>query len=75
MKAPAARGYGTSVIRELVPYELGGSVDLAFVDRGVRCTIEIPALWVTGSGANGSAERSQKPDVKSTIPQRNRVGV
>jgi len=42
-------GYGTSVIRELLPYELGGKVDLAFAADGVRCKLEIPAEWV-GAG-------------------------
>jgi two-component sensor histidine kinase len=34
--------YGVSIIRDLVPRELGGSVDLAFVSGGVCCDIEIP---------------------------------
>jgi len=41
-------GYGTSVIRELLPYELGGSVDLEFAEGGVRCRLEVPADWVSG---------------------------
>ena len=44
--APAMAGYGTSVIRDLIPYELGGIVDLVFARGGVRCTIEIPARWL-----------------------------
>jgi two-component sensor histidine kinase len=35
-------GYGTALIRGLVPHELGGSVDLVFAQDGVCCTIEIP---------------------------------
>jgi hypothetical protein len=38
-------GYGTSVIRNLIPYELGGTVDYVFVPDGIRCKIEIPARW------------------------------
>jgi PAS domain S-box-containing protein len=44
--APRA-GYGTSVIRELIPFELGGAVDLAFARDGVRCRLEIPAEWLS----------------------------
>ena len=40
-------GYGTSLIRELVPQELGGTVDLAFPPSGVSCTIEIPDTEVS----------------------------
>jgi PAS domain S-box-containing protein len=39
---PAQSGYGTSLIRELIPHELGGTVDLAFAPAGVSCTIQIP---------------------------------
>ena len=39
--SPACR-YGVSIIRDLIPQELGGSVDLAFAPSGVCCNIEIP---------------------------------
>jgi two-component sensor histidine kinase len=39
---PARLGYGSEVIRELVAYELGGTVDLVFDRNGVRCLIEVP---------------------------------
>jgi len=38
----AKSGYGTRLIRELVPHELGGKVDLAFAAEGVSCRIEFP---------------------------------
>ncbi len=34
--------YGTSLIRELIPYELGGKVDLVFASDGACCRIEFP---------------------------------
>jgi len=34
--------YGVSIIRNLIPQELGGWVDLAFASSGVCCNIEIP---------------------------------
>jgi two-component sensor histidine kinase len=40
--APVQSSYGSSLIRNLIPYELGGAVDLAFSSDGVRCKIEIP---------------------------------
>jgi PAS domain S-box-containing protein len=39
---PAQHGYGTSVIRDLIPYELGGAVDLSFAPAGVHCRLDIP---------------------------------
>jgi PAS domain S-box-containing protein len=38
--------YGTSTIRDLVPYEFGGRVDLVLAREGVRCRLELPSDWV-----------------------------
>jgi hypothetical protein len=40
--SPVQSGYGSSLIRDLIPYELGGTVDLTFPSDGARCKIEIP---------------------------------
>ncbi len=41
--APSVQsGYGTSLIRDLIPHELGGTVDLVMGPDGVRCTIVVP---------------------------------
>jgi hypothetical protein len=40
--APVQSGYGSSLIRDLIPYELGGTVDLQFPPDGACCKIEIP---------------------------------
>jgi two-component sensor histidine kinase len=41
-QAPSQSSYGTDLIRNLIPHELGGTVDLVFAPKGVRCDIEIP---------------------------------
>ena len=43
VEAPARAGYGSSVIQDLLAFELGGRVDLVFAEDGVRCTIDLPA--------------------------------
>jgi len=40
--AAAQSGYGSSLIRDLIPHELGGTVDLVFASDGACCKIEIP---------------------------------
>lgn len=45
--APSQSGYGTSIIRDLIPFELGGAVDLAHAVDGVKCRLEIPGDWVS----------------------------
>jgi PAS domain S-box-containing protein len=44
-------GYGTSVIRDLIPYELGGVVDYELAREGARCRLEIPAKWLSMQNA------------------------
>jgi len=39
----AKLSFGTSVIGDLIPYELGGRVDLAFARGGLKCRVEIPS--------------------------------
>jgi two-component sensor histidine kinase len=51
VQSPSRLGYGTSVVRELIPFELGGSVDLVFGKDGLRCRMEIPADWIGTEGA------------------------
>jgi two-component sensor histidine kinase len=43
--------YGINLIRNLVPHEIGGMVDLVFAAEGVSCRIEIPV------GRAGSCSR------------------
>ena len=43
---PTETGYGTRAIRNLIPYELGGKVDLVYAAEGVRCRIALPSKWL-----------------------------
>jgi PAS domain S-box-containing protein len=43
--APSRPGYGTSIIRELIPFELGGEVELSFAPDGTKCRLEISGEW------------------------------
>ena len=47
VRAPSRSGYWTSIIRELIPFELGGAVELSFATGGTRCRLEIPGEWAT----------------------------
>jgi PAS domain S-box-containing protein len=42
VKVPAREGYGTSVIRELLRFELGGAVELSYPPGGALCEISLP---------------------------------
>jgi hypothetical protein len=38
--------YGTSTIRDLIPYEFGGAADFVLAPEGVRCRLELPSDWL-----------------------------
>jgi PAS domain S-box-containing protein len=43
---PVRSGFSTSVVRELVPYELGGTENLMHLREGIRCELQIPTRWL-----------------------------
>jgi PAS domain S-box-containing protein len=49
--SPNRYGYGTSIVRELIPFELGGEVNLIFATDGLRCRMEIPSDWISPEGS------------------------
>jgi PAS domain S-box-containing protein len=53
VKGPNKSGFGTSVIEELVPYELGGKARILFSAEGVRCRLDIPAKWLAANKGKG----------------------
>jgi PAS domain S-box-containing protein len=61
---PRRSGYGMHVVRELIPYELGGTVDHVLAREGVRCRIEIP-LPGGSSQKNGLHQRSHSSNPRS----------
>jgi two-component sensor histidine kinase len=42
VKSEIQSSYGTNLIRNLIPHELGGKIDLVLGSEGVSCRIEIP---------------------------------
>jgi two-component sensor histidine kinase len=51
--------YGTSTIRDLIPYEFGGTVDLVLAPEGVQCRLELPGEWL-GNGRQPYSEPSPR---------------
>jgi hypothetical protein len=41
IEAPVRSSYGNGLIRDLIPHELGGAVDLTFPSDGACCKFEI----------------------------------
>jgi two-component system CheB/CheR fusion protein len=58
VKTPGHEGFGTSTIRDLLPFEQNGVVTLNFEPRGVICTIALPAACL----AERKAPENTAPD-------------
>jgi PAS domain S-box-containing protein len=68
---PNRYGYGTSIVRELIPFELGGEVNLVFAADGVRCRMEIPSDWIGNEMAHklGSPPHEARADEEIAPPK------
>jgi PAS domain S-box-containing protein len=49
-----ASSYGMHVVRELIPYELGGTVDHLLAPEGARCQMEIPLAQLSGGNSQNN---------------------
>jgi PAS domain S-box-containing protein len=67
--APRKSGYGTGIIRDLIPYELGGAVEYVLASGGVWCRLELPAAWLSSEG-----ELAATPNVR-TSSRRGNAGI
>ena len=70
VEAPSRIGYGTSVINDLIPYELGGKVDFDYSRTGVRCRLEIPAKWMINARQPAASSKwlsSAPPNGRDTL--------
>ena len=56
--APSKASYGMHVVRELIPYELGGTIDYVLSPEGAQCQMDISLAQLScgSSHANGSPQ-------------------
>ena len=67
VEAGKKSGYGTGVVRDLIPYEFGGAVELSFGPEGVQCRLEIPFDRISGdSQVTSGSERLHHPERSSS---------
>lgn len=66
VKAPAHKGFGSTIIERSIPFELNGRARIDFKLSGVEVTIEIPAIYV--SKAKPGATVGARDDV-ATVDQ------
>ncbi len=47
VKAPKRQGFGTTIIRHSIPYDLGGKAEVRYEPKGLQADFTIPAKYVT----------------------------
>ena len=57
--APRESSYGTSIIRDLIPYQFGGTVDYVLAPGGVRCRLELPTACLDSEGKLAAAPNAR----------------
>jgi PAS domain S-box-containing protein len=55
---PRKPSYGMQVVRELVPYELGGTVEHVLAPEGARCQLEVPLARLGGGSSQSNGATS-----------------
>jgi two-component sensor histidine kinase len=68
VQLPQASSYGTEVIRNLIPYELNGTVDLVFALDGLRCDMHIPLAALSDDHRDG------RPRLINSEPRERELG-
>ncbi|MGR9198426.1 HWE histidine kinase domain-containing protein [Rhizobium leguminosarum] len=59
---PKRHGFGSTIIRRSIPYDLGGKAEVRYVEDGLEADFSIPAQHVVGP----TSERSNPPPVGAT---------
>lgn len=71
---PKREGFGMTLIRSVIPHELGGRLDIDFAPVGVNASIFIPERYVSAYSAPTSETSKALPETKATeaptLPER-----
>ncbi|GHC74919.1 HWE histidine kinase domain-containing protein [Limoniibacter endophyticus] len=76
VKEPTRQGFGTTIIRRSIPYDLGGRAEVTFAPEGLTAQFIIPARYVTYSEeiisskhneSGRSAPTDRTPSVKNPL--------
>lgn len=71
VEAPERRGFGSELIERAIPFDLGGEAEVEYAPTGVRARFNIPARYVSESGAPEVvapvAARASKPVSRENV--------
>src|SRR6202012_6263945 len=58
--APSRRGFGSTIIEQSVPFDLGGQAEVAYRMTGLEARFVVPARHITGIAKIGGDSPQQK---------------
>jgi CheY-like chemotaxis protein len=65
--APTRRGFGSTIIEQSVPFDLGGDAEIAYRVTGLHARFRIPARHVAGEAA-GAGDDARAATIASGLP-------
>ncbi len=65
---PKRQGFGTTIIRRSIPYDLGGKADVVYDPAGLHAHFTIPAKFVTFATGLASASASRSGEISPKLP-------
>ncbi len=69
VQAPKRKGFGTTIIKRSVPYDLGGQANIEYASEGVRAEFLIPSRHVSDARkVDGPTIHIQRPNMSSQHP-------
>jgi PAS domain S-box-containing protein len=71
---PGKSGYGMDVVRSVIPYELGGTVDHMLAVEGAQCQVEIPLAQLRDGSSRNNGYSAQFPLGQAPIAPHAEVG-
>jgi len=70
--APSRRGFGSTIIEQSVPFDLGGDAEIAYRAAGLHVRFCIPSRHIAGEGPTQARESRKQGDGLDTLPLRGR---
>ncbi len=65
---PAHRGFGSTIIERMIPFELRGAARVSYPPEGLSASFDVPAHFVT-ENATGFSRLHRQPDIHIALDQ------
>ena len=68
MTAPTRRGFGSTIIEQSIPFDLGGKAEVQYRPSGLFVHLNVPARHIAGLARGGNEPSRNAPKVVDATP-------